>query len=78
MAGLSWPKKFLPSRYFYDKTGSLFSKKCDQPEYYPTRTEADILQAHSESIAKHLNDAGDGIAIIELEAATAQKDKDFA
>jgi len=42
--GLSDTPRWIPSRYLYDATGSqLFEQICDQPEYYPTRTEAAIL-----------------------------------
>lgn len=43
--GLTDSPKWLSSLYFYDKRGSeLFDQICDTPEYYPTRTEASILQ----------------------------------
>lgn len=36
----------IPPRYLYDDTGSkLFEEICDQPEYYPTRAEAALLEA---------------------------------
>jgi L-histidine Nalpha-methyltransferase len=46
IAGLNQTPKTLPCRYFYDDIGSaLFEQICDQPEYYPTRTEQTILEA---------------------------------
>jgi dimethylhistidine N-methyltransferase len=43
-AGLSKPKKELPSKYFYDAEGSrLYEKICELPEYYLTRTETALL-----------------------------------
>ena len=43
--GLSSNPKVLPPKYFYDRTGSLlFEKICNLPEYYPTRTETQILK----------------------------------
>jgi dimethylhistidine N-methyltransferase len=46
LAGLSSPRKRLPSMYFYDATGStLFDAITELPEYYPTRTEVGILRA---------------------------------
>ncbi|MFM8300558.1 MAG: L-histidine N(alpha)-methyltransferase, partial [Microcystis aeruginosa] len=43
--GLTKTPKSLPSKYFYDRQGSqLFEEICQLPEYYPTRTEAAILQ----------------------------------
>lgn len=51
--GLSQTPKTLPSHYFYDSYGSqLFEQICQLPEYYPTRTEAKILQQYSEEIAE--------------------------
>ena len=45
--GLSQSPKRLPSKYFYDARGSeLFETICEQPEYYPTRTEVAIMRDH--------------------------------
>jgi dimethylhistidine N-methyltransferase len=53
LAGLSSAKKFLHFKYLYDKEGSnLFEQICDQPEYYPTRTEAAIMQKYSSQISE--------------------------
>ena len=42
--GLSHDPKFLSCKYIYDAIGSeLFEQICEQPEYYPTRTEDAIL-----------------------------------
>jgi len=50
--GLSSNPKVLPPKYFYDRTGSLlFEKICNLPEYYPTRTETQILKTASPEIA---------------------------
>ncbi len=52
ISGLTQPQKSLPPHYFYDDYGStLFEKICTLPEYYPTRTEASILQKNSLEIA---------------------------
>ncbi len=52
VAGLTASPKTLPPKYFYDDYGSeLFERICDQPEYYPTRTENAILAAISDEIA---------------------------
>lgn len=54
-AGLSRTPKRLPSKYFYDARGSaLFERICEQPEYYLTRTELAILDAHLPDIAAAL------------------------
>ena len=40
IAGLAQIPRTLPPKFFYDETGAaLFSKICDLPEYYITRTE---------------------------------------
>lgn len=45
--GLSAPQKWLSPMYFYDAEGSkLFDRICELPEYYPTRTELQILGEH--------------------------------
>lgn len=47
LAGLSLPRKAIPPKYFYDAAGSrLFERICELPEYYPTRTEMAIMNAH--------------------------------
>lgn len=51
--GLRNDPKSLPAKYFYDDYGSeLFEKICDLPEYYPTRTEAWILNQYAAEIAE--------------------------
>lgn len=51
--GLTKTPKTLPPRYFYDDRGSeLFEEICELPEYYPTRTEAAILQQYASEIAQ--------------------------
>lgn len=55
LAGLAHPQKTLPCKYFYDARGSaLFERICDLDEYYPTRTELAILEAHSAEMAQRL------------------------
>lgn len=51
-AGLrGWPKS-IPSKYFYDQAGSeLFEQICTLPEYYPTRTEMQMLRDNASEIA---------------------------
>jgi dimethylhistidine N-methyltransferase len=45
VAGLSRPEKTLPCKYLYDEEGSqLFNEICELEEYYPTRTENQILR----------------------------------
>ncbi len=50
-AGLSDDPKWLHCRFLYDAEGSrLFEEITQQPEYYPTRTEAAILAEYSVAI----------------------------
>ena len=50
--GLTQTPKSLPARYFYDDRGSqLFEQICELSEYYPTRTEAAILQKYATEVA---------------------------
>ena len=54
-AGLSLAQKTLPCKYFYDARGSaLFEAICELPEYYPTRTELSIMEAHAPAMAERL------------------------
>jgi len=47
-AGLSQRQKAIPARWFYDATGSaLFEDITALPEYYPTRSETDLLKRHA-------------------------------
>ena len=50
--GLRQDQKQIPSKFLYDERGSkLFDRICEQDEYYPTRTEMGIMQAHAEAMA---------------------------
>lgn len=52
LGGLSLPQKQISPKYFYDATGSqLFDEICKQPEYYPTRTELNIMERYIGEIA---------------------------
>ena len=52
LAGLHAPQKSINPKYFYDEQGSrLFEAITRQPEYYPTRTEVNILRANAAEIA---------------------------
>lgn len=45
LAGLTQSPKTLPCKYFYDEIGSqLFDQICELEEYYPTRTELQIME----------------------------------
>jgi dimethylhistidine N-methyltransferase len=69
--GLGEAQKSLPCKYFYDEAGSrLFDAICELEEYYPTRTELGLLQAHGQDIAAL---AGEGIELIEFGCGSLQK-----
>jgi L-histidine N-alpha-methyltransferase len=71
VAGLSQPHKRLPSKYFYDATGSrLFDCITALDVYYPTRTELTILRSNAASIAAH---CGPCCLLIELGAGSLVK-----
>lgn len=53
--GLSQSQKTLPCKYLYDERGSkLFEKICETDEYYPTRTELDIMERNVASISHQI------------------------
>jgi len=55
--GLTAPCKTLPCKYFYDSRGSrIFEKICRLPEYYPTRTEMEILRKEAPQIMSEMED----------------------
>ncbi|MDQ6808922.1 MAG: L-histidine N(alpha)-methyltransferase [Verrucomicrobiota bacterium] len=57
VAGLSQTPRTLPCKYFYDERGSdLFQQICQLPEYYPTRTETEILRVHGGEIAESIGE----------------------
>ncbi len=68
--GLQQRQKTLPPKYFYDAHGSqLFEAICQQPEYYLTRTEAQILRMHAADIVRQTA----GASLIELGSGSAVK-----
>jgi len=68
--GLTRPFKELAPKHFYDARGSeLFERICELPEYYPTRTEMEILRAHAPGIV-----AATGVAeLVELGSGASDK-----
>ncbi|MEL6494810.1 MAG: L-histidine N(alpha)-methyltransferase [Cyanobacteria bacterium J06623_7] len=70
ISGLQQSQKSLPPRYFYDARGSqLFEAICSLPEYYPTRTEADILKQHGAAIV----DRTQAVELVELGSGSSTK-----
>jgi dimethylhistidine N-methyltransferase len=65
VTGLSSSPKSLPSKYFYDREGDrLFHHISQQPEYYLTCAEYEILQNQNIQIFSHIN-IQNGLRIIE-------------
>jgi L-histidine Nalpha-methyltransferase len=68
--GLLVAPRSLPPKYFYDGRGSLlFDRICETPEYYPTRTEAALLERHAGDVIASVRPA----CILELGAGMARK-----
>ncbi|QKT03725.1 L-histidine N(alpha)-methyltransferase [Ectothiorhodospiraceae bacterium 2226] len=71
LAGLAARSKAIPPKFFYDARGSaLFDAICEQPEYYPTRTEIAILRRHAGEMAGLM---GPNALLIELGSGSSQK-----
>jgi L-histidine N-alpha-methyltransferase len=69
--GLSQNSKAIPCRFLYDAQGSkLFDQICLLPEYYPTRTEKNILASAANEIGAMV---GAGARFIELGAGSGGK-----
>lgn len=70
-AGLLASFAHTSPKYFYDVVGSvLFEAICELPEYYPTRTEADIFTRHLSEMAQVI---GTGTTLIDLGAGNCAK-----
>lgn len=71
IAGLSKNRKTLPSKYFYDRRGSqLFDQICELDEYYPTRTEVEIMRTYGAEMSKAL---GGPATLIEFGSGSSVK-----
>ena len=71
LVGLSEQRKAIPCRFLYDGPGSaLFDRICDLPEYYPTRTETEILRGHADQIAALV---GPDAQLVELGSGASDK-----
>src|SRR3546814_5501457 len=70
-AGLTQAQKAIPARWFYDATGSaLFEDITALPEYFPTRSETDLLQRHASAMAAAI---GTGRAVVDLGSGSSTK-----
>lgn len=70
IAALSARPRRIPSQYFYDQRGSeLFEDITRQPEYYPTRAEAELLAQAAPRIAQQTMPS----TLVELGSGAATK-----
>lgn len=73
LVGLSKSQKTINPKYLYDKKGSeIFEEISKLPEYYPTRTEFQILKKHAKQISSFV---GEGALIIEPGSGSGEKIK---
>ncbi|MEL7454304.1 MAG: L-histidine N(alpha)-methyltransferase, partial [Pseudomonadota bacterium] len=71
IAGLSANQKTIPSQWLYDEKGSkLFEEITRLPEYYPTRTETEILRSHADQLTSRINAEA---VLIEYGAGASEK-----
>jgi len=71
LAGLAAPIPAIPARWLYDHRGSeLFEEITRLPEYYPTRTETDLLERYAGEIAASV---GTGEAVVEFGSGSSAK-----
>ncbi len=69
--GLAQAHKAIPARWLYDDVGSqLFEDITQLPEYYPTRSETEILKARANAIAEAV---GRGRAVVEFGSGSSVK-----
>jgi dimethylhistidine N-methyltransferase len=71
LAGLSGSPKAIPCKWLYDREGArLFDLICEQPEYYPTRTETALLRDRAADIAAL---AGPNAVLVEFGSGAGTK-----
>ncbi|QKP78638.1 L-histidine N(alpha)-methyltransferase [Methyloligella sp. GL2] len=71
LAGLSAPRKAIPSRFLYDARGSeLFEEITGLEEYYPTRTEIGLLERYAGEMAEA---AGPAKTLVEFGSGSSRK-----
>jgi len=70
-SSLNRDSKFINPKFFYDKKGSdLFEKICSLPEYYPTRTEINILKKLQPELSSYIDK---NFRLVELGSGTSVK-----
>jgi len=71
LAGLAAPQKTLPCKYFYDAEGGrLFDAITRLAEYYPTRTETELLKRTAKDL---LGEIDENTVLVEFGAGTEDK-----
>ena len=71
LAGLLQEQKSIDPKYFYDTRGSeLFEQITNLPEYYPTRTERQILKSNAKTMAEC---CGQNCVLIEPGSGSSEK-----
>lgn len=69
--GLTATRKTLSPKYFYDEQGSqYFDEICDLSEYYPYRTELDLLPRVAQDLADSLTES---VSVVEFGAGSLHK-----
>lgn len=70
-AGLTAPMASISPKFLYDRLGSrLFAAITELPEYYPTRTEAEIFSTHRDAMARVI---GPVATLVDLGAGNCEK-----
>jgi L-histidine N-alpha-methyltransferase len=73
LVGLSERPKRVSSKYFYDDAGSRFFQRIMAlDEYYPTRCETEILEAHAPDIVRPMLEGGP-FNVVDLGAGDGKK-----
>jgi dimethylhistidine N-methyltransferase len=71
LQGLQQTPRLLPCKYLYDAEGSkLFERICELEEYYPTRTELEIMRRHAGEMAEAL---GTDVMLVEYGSGSSAK-----
>lgn len=73
LEGLTAHPKSIPSKYLYDRKGSmLFEEIMDLPEYYPSRCELEILRSNKSALADLLREEKE-LYVVDLGAGNGLK-----
>ncbi len=74
--GLTADKKYLPSKYLYNKRGDeIFQEIMAMPEYYLTRAEHEIFTTHQSALLEKFSEGSEKFQLIEFGAGDGMKTK---